>query len=127
VPITVVRFILFNKERKHRQLGLPPPSVPAAAQFFTVSIHDLSGFFNVVLLILTRPESVLFGYIPRHPELVLPSAATVSQTHTIGDKSATSHHMSEILEPQPSTSALTLPTPGGGLPPTILRHGEILV
>jgi len=35
--------------------------VPAAATFAVGSVFALSGFFNVVLLLTTRPEAELFG------------------------------------------------------------------
>ncbi len=35
--------------------------VPAAATLAVASIFALSGFFNVVLLLTTRPEAELFG------------------------------------------------------------------
>jgi len=37
--------------------------VPAAATFAVASVFALSGFFNVVLLLTTRPEAELFGGI----------------------------------------------------------------
>jgi len=35
--------------------------VPAAATLAVTSVFALSGFFNVVLLLTTRPEAELFG------------------------------------------------------------------
>jgi len=39
-------------------------SVPPAATFAAVSIFGLSGFFNVILLMKTRPSIGLFGLQP---------------------------------------------------------------
>jgi hypothetical protein len=54
--------------------------VPPAATFAVVSIFGLSGFFNVILLLKTRPSSGLFNQLmflqparppvlPQHPEI----------------------------------------------------------
>ena len=45
--------------------------IPSAAVFASVSMFNLSGFFNVVLLLNTKPNSGLFGHLvfvsPRRP------------------------------------------------------------
>jgi len=38
-------------------------SVPPAATFSAVTIFGLSGFFNVILLMKTRPSTGLFGHL----------------------------------------------------------------
>lgn len=37
--------------------------MPSAATFTVEAIFGLSGFFNVILLLTTRPESGLFGQL----------------------------------------------------------------
>ena len=56
LPLSVARWIGFVQESNH---GVN--QVPAAATFAVGSIFALSGFFNVVLLLKTRPEAELFG------------------------------------------------------------------
>jgi len=51
--------------------------VPAAATFATDATFGLSGFFNVILLVTTRPETGLFGQLmfeaPARPPSILES------------------------------------------------------
>lgn len=51
LPLSVVRWITFNGKN---QLG-------SEATLIVISIYGLSGMMNVILLLLTRPNSVLFG------------------------------------------------------------------
>jgi len=55
LPLSVVRWIGFIQERGHR-----PNHVSSTATFAADTIYSLSGVFNVVLLLTTRPDSVLF-------------------------------------------------------------------
>jgi hypothetical protein len=56
LPLSAARWIGFVQESNH---GVN--RVPAAATLAVASIFALSGFFNVVLLLTTRPEAELFG------------------------------------------------------------------
>jgi hypothetical protein len=56
IPLSVVRFIGFVQERNN---GVE--HVPSTATFAVAAIFSLSGACNVVLLLTTRPDSVLFG------------------------------------------------------------------
>ncbi|KAK0476750.1 hypothetical protein IW261DRAFT_1566827 [Armillaria novae-zelandiae] len=51
LPLSVVRWITFNGKN---QLG-------SEATLIVISIYGLSGMMNVILLLVTRPNSVLFG------------------------------------------------------------------
>ncbi|KAK0195075.1 hypothetical protein F5146DRAFT_1109451 [Armillaria mellea] len=51
LPLSVVRWITFNGRN---QLG-------SEANLIVISIYGLSGMMNVILLLVTRPNSVLFG------------------------------------------------------------------
>jgi len=55
LPFSVVRWIGFIQERGHR-----PNRVSATATFAVAAIYSLSGACNVVLLLTTRPDSLLF-------------------------------------------------------------------
>jgi len=52
----------------NRWVGWVHPT-PAAFAFFCVTIWNLSGFFNVILLVNTRPEAGLFGTPPTQAPL----------------------------------------------------------
>ncbi|KAJ7497678.1 hypothetical protein FB451DRAFT_1018379, partial [Mycena latifolia] len=56
LPLSVVRWIGFVQER-----GGGSNRIPASATFGVISLYGLSGALNVVLLLNTRPNSVLFG------------------------------------------------------------------
>ncbi|KAJ6521955.1 hypothetical protein DFH09DRAFT_212956 [Mycena vulgaris] len=56
LPLSVVRWIGFVQERGGRA-----SNIPSAATIAVVSVYGLSGALNVVLLLYTRPNSVLFG------------------------------------------------------------------
>ncbi|KAH9484981.1 hypothetical protein JR316_0001885 [Psilocybe cubensis] len=59
LPLSVVRWIGFVQER-----GGGENKISATATLAVTAIYGLSGASNVVLLLTTRPESVLFG---KHP------------------------------------------------------------
>mgnify|MGYP007051656926 CR=1 FL=1 len=56
MPLSACRFIRFVDEGKGQ-----PSSIGSAATFASVCIHVLSGAANVILLLTTRPNTVLFG------------------------------------------------------------------
>jgi len=56
LPLSIVRWIGFIEER-----GSGVNHVSPAAIFAVAAIYGLSGACNVVLLLTTRPDSVLFG------------------------------------------------------------------
>ncbi|KAJ7188924.1 hypothetical protein C8R46DRAFT_878372 [Mycena filopes] len=56
IPLSVVRWIGFAQEHGGR-----PNRIPSAATFAVISIYGLSGASNVVLLLSTKPNSMLFG------------------------------------------------------------------
>ena len=67
LPLSVVRWSQFSHK-----------DVPSAATFFGISVYNLSGAINVLLLLLVRPRILLF--IPPEPvetgvELGHPSTA----------------------------------------------------
>ncbi len=64
LPLSIVRFMTFVRELKG---GID--NLPAAATLVFSSIFQLSGFFNVLLLLTTRPDIGLFG---RRPPLPMP-------------------------------------------------------
>jgi len=55
LPLSVVRWIAFVQER-----GGGENRIPSSATFTVISIYGLSGAFNVILFVVTRPESILF-------------------------------------------------------------------
>ena len=52
LPMSVVRWLTFVHEFN---------SVPPAATFTVVAIFGLSGFFDIILLLTTRPQAALFS------------------------------------------------------------------
>ena len=66
LPLSVTRWIGFVQEAKNNNNSIPP-----TATFASISLFALSGFFNVVLLLYTKPNSGLFGNLvlsaPRRP------------------------------------------------------------
>jgi len=68
LPFSVVRWIGFIQERGHR-----PNRVSSTATFAVAAIYGLSGVCNVVLLLTTRPDSVLFCKFKRLTEGHAPS------------------------------------------------------
>ncbi|KAJ7745447.1 hypothetical protein DFH07DRAFT_748882 [Mycena maculata] len=52
LPLSVVRWIGFTHS---------DAAIPSAAEFAVISVYGLSGAINVLLLLNTRPNSVLFG------------------------------------------------------------------
>ena len=67
LPLSVVRWIGFVQEKHGRS------SVPSAATFSVCALFGLSGLFNVVLLMTTKPESGLFGRLMFTAEAKPPS------------------------------------------------------
>ena len=59
-PVSVIRWVGFGLEAR----GLPS-NIPSVATFIVDYTYTLSGVFNVSLLLLTRPNLLLFGPIPR--------------------------------------------------------------
>jgi len=62
LPLSIVRWIGFEQESDDgvNRIGAP-------ATIAVISIYGLSGLFNVVLLLTTRPNSVLFGRFVSEP------------------------------------------------------------
>jgi len=56
IPLSVVRVMGFVQEQ-----GNGVNHIPSTAIFAVTAIYSLSGICNVVLLLTTRPDSVLFG------------------------------------------------------------------
>ncbi|KAF8893529.1 hypothetical protein BD779DRAFT_1506741 [Infundibulicybe gibba] len=56
LPLSVVRWIGFVQER-----GGKPSNIASSATITVIAIYGLSGLFNVILLLTTRPNSILFG------------------------------------------------------------------
>lgn len=59
MPLSIVRWIAFVQESKHDGVS----HMPSAATLASEAIFGLSGFFNVILLIITKPGSGLFGQL----------------------------------------------------------------
>ncbi len=59
MPLSIVRWIAFVQESKHGGVSHMPSAVTLASE----AIFGLSGFFNVILLIVTKPGSGLFGQL----------------------------------------------------------------
>jgi len=68
LPLSVVRWIGFIQERGNR-----PNRVPSTATFAVVALYSLSGACNVVLLLTTRPDSLLFCKFTRLTAIRAPS------------------------------------------------------
>ncbi|KZV70683.1 hypothetical protein PENSPDRAFT_579003 [Peniophora sp. CONT] len=56
-PVSVIRWIGFGLEARGQ-------SIPSVATFISISIFALSGLSNVLLLVTTRPNLLLFGSVP---------------------------------------------------------------
>lgn len=56
-PVSIIRWIGFGLEARGQ-------SIPSAATFISISIFALSGLSNVLLLVTTRPNLLLFGSVP---------------------------------------------------------------
>ncbi|KZV65021.1 hypothetical protein PENSPDRAFT_638874 [Peniophora sp. CONT] len=59
-PVSVIRWVGFGLEAQGQ-----PSNIPSVATFIVDYTYTLSGVFNVSLLLLTRPNLLLFGPIPR--------------------------------------------------------------
>jgi hypothetical protein len=72
MPLSIVRWITFVQEARNGGVNY----VPSAATLVSAAIFGLSGFFNVLLLLTTKPESGLFGQLmfisPAQPPLFIP-------------------------------------------------------
>lgn len=90
LPLSVVRWIGFAQES-----GGNANHVGATATMTVISIYGLSGACNVILLLTTRPNSILFGkgidYAPRRgtPGLATYKSSSINvavgeQTHDLG-------------------------------------------
>lgn len=71
MPLSVVRWITFVQEAKHGGAY----TMSSAATLTSQAVFGLSGFFNVLLLLTTKPESGLFGQLmfisPARPPLTI--------------------------------------------------------
>ncbi|VDB95137.1 unnamed protein product [Peniophora sp. CBMAI 1063] len=56
-PVSIIRWIGFGLETRGQ-------SIPSVGTFISISIFALSGLSNVLLLITTRPNLLLFGSVP---------------------------------------------------------------
>jgi len=72
LPLSIARWIGFMQEKRYNH-----NYIPSAASFFAISIFNLSGFFNVVLLLSTRPNSGLFGKLVFEPVRRPPSTESL--------------------------------------------------
>lgn len=90
LPLSIVRWIGFAQES-----GGKESHISAAATMAVISIYGLSGACNVILLLITRPNSILFGngvdYAPRRgtPGLAIYKSSSINvavgeQTHDLG-------------------------------------------
>ncbi|KAF5385891.1 hypothetical protein D9615_002585 [Tricholomella constricta] len=71
MPLSIVRWIGFVQER-----GDGVNTIGAAPVMLVIGIYGLSGAANVVLLLTTRPNSVLFGHpVDYTPRVSRPSAS----------------------------------------------------
>jgi hypothetical protein len=59
MPLSIVRWIAFVQESRHDGVS----HMPSAATLASEAIFGLSGFFNVILLLTTKPGSGLFGHL----------------------------------------------------------------
>ncbi|KAG5641950.1 hypothetical protein DXG03_003939 [Asterophora parasitica] len=74
LPLSIVRWIGFVQER-----GGGENTIGAAPTMTVLGIFGLSGAANVVLLLTTRPNSVLFGHTTNYaPRLSRPTGGSVS-------------------------------------------------
>lgn len=87
IPLTIVRWIGFGQIIKH---GVK--NVPAVWDFVVITLFGLSGFFNVILLLNTRPDSGLFGNLmftspvgPPSPLPLEPSSLPASMPSRVND------------------------------------------
>jgi len=76
--------------------------IASAATLTVVAIYGLSGFCNVILLVLTRPSSVLFGR-----RAMYDTGRAPSHVHTQGATDAT--HVEAALE-EPKRDVGRLPS-----------------
>jgi hypothetical protein len=84
LPLSITRWIGFVQEAKYGSASTPP-----AAIFACISLFALSGFFNVILLLNTKPNCGLFGNLAsvrRPPEPVLQAEAGQNQANVEMDE-----------------------------------------
>ncbi len=72
LPLSIVRFMTFVQEHNGGTDNLP-----TAATLIVGSIFQLSGLFNVLLLLTTRPDVGLFGKRPPPPMPIGPQPLQV--------------------------------------------------
>ena len=72
--MSIVRWIHFVQDDRYGA-----NDVPSAATFVGTAIFGLSGFFNVILLITTKPESGLFGQLMFRSPTAPPSILELDQ------------------------------------------------
>jgi len=56
LPLSVVRWMSFDEEAKYGTSNMPP-----AWTFAVMTVFSLSGVFNVILVLITKPNLGLFG------------------------------------------------------------------
>lgn len=83
LPVSVSRFIEFGNSN----------GVPSAATFACVCLHDLFGAVNVVLLLTTRPNLLLFG----GPRLLVQHSKTGAYHHDRSNSTSRSRSRSSSL------------------------------
>ncbi|KAF9467367.1 hypothetical protein BDZ94DRAFT_1249167 [Collybia nuda] len=85
IPLSVVRWIGFVQERGGRE-----SHIGAAATMSVIGIYGLSGACNVILLLTTRPNSILFSkgldYEPRHTAAGMATYKSSSINETMGEQ-----------------------------------------
>jgi hypothetical protein len=88
LPLSVVRWLQFTNNSI---------AIGSEATFIVMSLHELSGFLNVLLLMNTRPDSILFGkeVNPDDQGMLPPSAR---QSTTALNQDASSHNLSSGQE-----------------------------
>ena len=59
MPLSIIRWIAFVQESRNGGIS----HMPSAATLASEAIFGLSGFFNVILLLTTKPGSGLFGQL----------------------------------------------------------------
>ncbi|KAI0266782.1 hypothetical protein BC834DRAFT_954142 [Gloeopeniophorella convolvens] len=102
LPLSIARWLLFsNKE------------VPSAATLFAVSMFNLSGAINVLLLLIIRPQLLLFT----PPEVFVESEADL--THPIRDSAMFLGSAMYDQSPQPTAGGLGNDTTEQGWNPNL--------
>ncbi|KAI9508222.1 hypothetical protein F5148DRAFT_980131 [Russula earlei] len=87
LPLSVARWMLFSHDH-----------VSSASQFFGVSMFNLSGFINVLLFLIVRPQLLLF---PRPEDIVEPE---IQLAHDNGSRIFTDAAAKYELSPEPAAT-----------------------